>query len=99
MTITESLTGARPAPSIRVAPVITLTSCARRFGETIISKMKIKVLCLIVSPRRAFAFSIYFCRFNTDAARQFVNLADDPLFRSEEHTSELQSLRHLVCRL
>src|SRR5947199_2559149 len=22
-----------------------------------------------------------------------------PLFRSEEHTSELQSLRHLVCRL
>src|SRR5947199_5734475 len=24
---------------------------------------------------------------------------DDPLLRSEEHTSELQSLRHLVCRL
>src|SRR5205814_10474988 len=23
----------------------------------------------------------------------------DPTFRSEEHTSELQSLRHLVCRL
>src|SRR5262245_62915318 len=25
--------------------------------------------------------------------------ADDPRVRSEEHTSELQSLRHLVCRL
>src|SRR5262245_29467587 len=25
--------------------------------------------------------------------------ADDPAIRSEEHTSELQSLRHLVCRL
>src|SRR5262245_63799799 len=24
---------------------------------------------------------------------------DDPELRSEEHTSELQSLRHLVCRL
>src|SRR5205814_10561705 len=24
---------------------------------------------------------------------------DEPLVRSEEHTSELQSLRHLVCRL
>src|SRR5262245_64960102 len=28
------------------------------------------------------------------AAQKYVNLA-----RSEEHTSELQSLRHLVCRL
>src|SRR5262245_63855873 len=25
--------------------------------------------------------------------------ADGSIFRSEEHTSELQSLRHLVCRL
>src|SRR5947199_6399920 len=25
--------------------------------------------------------------------------SDPPLLRSEEHTSELQSLRHLVCRL
>src|SRR5262245_63910137 len=24
---------------------------------------------------------------------------EDPVLRSEEHTSELQSLRHLVCRL
>src|ERR1035441_2805608 len=33
-----------------------------------------------------------------EATREFVPTADD-LDRSEEHTSELQSLRHLVCRL
>src|SRR5205814_7260296 len=27
-----------------------------------------------------------------------LNLIDTPGYRSEEHTSELQSLRHLVCR-
>src|SRR5258705_7061982 len=31
------------------------------------------------------------------AIRQYPDLAER--FRSEEHTSELQSLRHLVCRL
>src|ERR1039458_5544551 len=30
---------------------------------------------------------------------QFSNPEDDFFLRSEEHTSELQSLRHLVCRL
>src|SRR5438045_8044356 len=30
---------------------------------------------------------------------QFLGLGLDASFRSEEHTSELQSLRHLVCRL
>src|SRR5438045_4604652 len=33
--------------------------------------------------------------FTTDAPRA----VEHGLFRSEEHTSELQSLRHLVCRL
>src|SRR5262245_63679701 len=32
-------------------------------------------------------------------APQHLGVCDAPLFRSEEHTSELQSLRHLVCRL
>src|SRR5205814_7752828 len=31
--------------------------------------------------------------------RQIVQIAEAKLLRSEEHTSELQSLRHLVCRL
>src|SRR5205814_10445284 len=30
---------------------------------------------------------------------ELVNFAVTSAFRSEEHTSELQSLRHLVCRL
>src|SRR5436853_854942 len=35
-----------------------------------------------------------------DAAGKFeIEAADDFVLRSEEHTSELQSLRHLVCRL
>src|ERR1035438_5236233 len=29
----------------------------------------------------------------------FLSMYDDEDYRSEEHTSELQSLRHLVCRL
>src|SRR5205814_10212210 len=31
--------------------------------------------------------------------RRGINLCHFPHIRSEEHTSELQSLRHLVCRL
>src|ERR1035441_11108960 len=37
-----------------------------------------------------------------EAAQRFKALKDLPFveqYRSEEHTSELQSLRHLVCRL
>src|ERR1035441_10917461 len=32
-------------------------------------------------------------------ANRSLNAAVAPVLRSEEHTSELQSLRHLVCRL
>src|ERR1035438_5865147 len=31
--------------------------------------------------------------------RLYTSIPRVPLYRSEEHTSELQSLRHLVCRL
>src|SRR5947199_6181074 len=34
---------------------------------------------------------------SADGVQVFAGWRDDP--RSEEHTSELQSLRHLVCRL
>src|SRR5438045_6404693 len=42
------------------------------------------------------------CFWNLEAPIQRVTGWDTPYphaFRSEEHTSELQSLRHLVCRL
>src|SRR5258705_3668289 len=46
------------------------------------------------------AFDLY--GFNLNDFRSFVLIPQAKLrksFRSEEHTSELQSLRHLVCRL
>src|SRR5262245_45430244 len=36
---------------------------------------------------------------STSAPEKSVTRIDGPNLRSEEHTSELQSLRHLVCRL
>src|SRR5438045_7777371 len=44
------------------------------------------------------ALPIYHTRATTPAAN-FARLRHGPCGRSEEHTSELQSLRHLVCRL
>src|SRR5205814_4879751 len=35
----------------------------------------------------------------SESRRSFVASGPKDLLRSEEHTSELQSLRHLVCRL
>src|ERR1035441_1516538 len=39
----------------------------------------------------------YFTRFSPQSPEERFHV--DTLIRSEEHTSELQSLRHLVCRL
>src|SRR5690554_7141681 len=36
---------------------------------------------------------------NNDFETQFYYADEKPVFRSEEHTSELQSRPHLVCRL
>src|SRR5262245_62235734 len=38
-------------------------------------------------------------RFTSNSAWRSLTPATSAFFRSEEHTSELQSLRHLVCRL
>src|SRR5205814_7944795 len=50
-------------------------------------------------PARAMAGSI--ARGDLDTVKRHVQALQrlDPEIRSEEHTSELQSLRHLVCRL
>src|SRR5262245_63696549 len=44
-------------------------------------------------------YYIHYCRVNFDGTGLLVLTAGEGTHRSEEHTSELQSLRHLVCRL
>src|SRR5262245_54731442 len=63
----------------------------------------------LIDGRQVFAFAQDFTVFGgslseTNAAKivKIMDLAmklGSPIVRSEEHTSELQSLRHLVCRL
>src|SRR5437899_7661180 len=61
---------------------------------------------MIRPPPRSTLFP-YTTLFRSDAAHLRVRVQEgepdgaacELLFRSEEHTSELQSLRHLVCRL
>src|SRR5258705_10315655 len=51
---------------------------------------------------RAAVFLMRGIHFSLDIRNPFHNMARVPYYgtdRSEEHTSELQSLRHLVCRL
>src|SRR5262245_66656724 len=54
--------------------------------------------------RSSAAFRCSSCRtsrasWSAASTRQAASRATAPKWRSEEHTSELQSLRHLVCRL
>src|SRR5258705_6874593 len=52
---------------------------------------------------RALVYRVNEVLVDRESDRQLVGVQDkdfvDPIDRSEEHTSELQSLRHLVCRL
>src|ERR1035438_6499144 len=50
-----------------------------------------------LSPYRKGETNMYAVRKNGTSTIRYVELAGG--YRSEEHTSELQSLRHLVCRL
>src|ERR1035441_7382577 len=54
-------------------------------------------------PTKLAGISDCFCAHSTNATpsvfQSFVARPCGSLIRSEEHTSELQSLRHLVCRL
>src|SRR5258705_1901399 len=56
---------------------------------------------LFRSPRTARRPRANVCKVRADPARKtsHLNRSCIPHRRSEEHTSELQSLRHLVCRL
>src|SRR5438876_5915429 len=44
-------------------------------------------------------FSLFFCMRSSPSSGLLNPVASAPLLRSEEHTSELQSPVHLVCRL
>src|ERR1035441_3383620 len=61
-----------------------------------ISQRIVVVVAVIVSLPRALEV---FCRHAGPSASVVHTLATLREYRSEEHTSELQSLRHLVCRL
>src|SRR5438045_4911182 len=56
---------------------------------------KAPVMLQISKGARQYANPVYLKKL-IEAA---VSLSNIPIARSEEHTSELQSLRHLVCRL
>src|SRR5205814_2798607 len=52
------------------------------------------------SPRRGESYALSLAGHGQRIEhRRDLLFRQDALFRSEEHTSELQSLRHLVCRL
>src|SRR5436853_7919860 len=44
----------------------------------------------------AYVLAKWLCAYNYI---QYMHIIENLQYRSEEHTSELQSLRHLVCRL
>src|SRR5262245_64065439 len=51
------------------------------------------------SRRRSHTQAYACCKTGSDGISSIHSTGRPPLTRSEEHTSELQSLRHLVCRL
>src|ERR1035441_2090265 len=75
----------------------------RRLRRATIARQKVQVFKPVIDHRYALekvtshAGSEYAARPIPHARALLAQL--DPATRSEEHTSELQSLRHLVCRL
>src|SRR3989442_2953440 len=60
---------------------------------------RLLALCGRLSPRTLYQRFFSFRRLLPEEARAFANVDYDRRMRSEEHTSELQSRPHLVCRL
>src|SRR5438045_7755880 len=80
-----------PPPTSTLFPYTTLFRSNR--SMTLRRPMRAKNICYIKhcsEPGRSISMVRQFPRSGRNSL---------PEFRSEEHTSELQSLRHLVCRL
>src|ERR1035441_3605884 len=75
--------------------VLSQQTRKRRFGE-VVQVCGWMDLAPALSPPARHKASDITCRESDDPA--WIHVLRD-LLRSEEHTSELQSLRHLVCRL
>src|ERR1035438_6931806 len=68
----------------------------RRFLQADVAESKREEIGLHAAFDSVFPISSY----SGNATLEYVSYRlGEPVFRSEEHTSELQSLRHLVCRL
>src|ERR1039458_3165012 len=107
-TATGSKPGAIPKCKIGDA-VIELGSEAAAAGERIVFEAKSSKKYSLADARqeieearrnRSASVGVFvFAKSTAPAGLQPFTRIDHDIFRSEEHTSELQSLRHLVCRL
>src|ERR1039458_94112 len=84
------------APPAKVAPgaVVTVGDNAARATPTAALASR-----YCASACSTFWFETFTCSSRALRAASLYSSHQRPLERSEEHTSELQSLRHLVCRL
>src|SRR5262245_64945869 len=73
----------------------SIADSARRFSAA--ERTDLKALAMRLTRELSWLSSHR--RLVADGERLLAASLHDPLTRSEEHTSELQSLRHLVCRL
>src|SRR3989442_2201905 len=78
----------RRPPRSTLFPYTTLFRSTRRFGSSAVKDTS----RMLIFSARAVKNARCFCWFFDSAASSSTN-------RSEEHTSELQSRPHLVCRL
>src|SRR5438045_8129608 len=100
---------ARSAGAIRPRPILPWYMSRRGEGVDAAVAVLVRARKLISDERhwckRAFAFTCIPVPVGSRYARRFcalgaiIRAGRDLGLRSEEHTSELQSLRHLVCRL
>src|SRR5471030_2640262 len=63
-----------------------------------IAQYGVGVKCATITPDEARVTEFGLKRMYRSPNGTLRNILDGTIFRSEEHTSELQSLRHLVCR-